>query len=221
MYMNGFQCRITGDVGDQPIGKPGLPRQCGEDAASGHPANPSNCTVGPKNPFYWDQTERNNMFEGIYDAPTYSLRYDFPDGAQPNLFMDATIGGTPAPVQNNSPPPSSSPAPAPSDTPAPAASSPAAAAPPPADTPAPASTTPAAPPPPPPPSTEAAVTTSTSSIVSAVTEVASTPAASPVTTSAASGATQKCRPRNGKKKRSAVQRHLKKRLTQDGLSIAH
>ena len=31
------------------------------------------------------------MFEGIYDAPTYSERYDFPEGAQPNLFQDATV----------------------------------------------------------------------------------------------------------------------------------
>lgn len=59
--MNGFQCRITGDVGTQPIGKPGLARQCGADAASGHPANPSNCTIGPKNPLYWDQAEDNNV----------------------------------------------------------------------------------------------------------------------------------------------------------------
>lgn len=61
VYMNGFQCNITGNVGTQPIGKPGLARQCGADAASGHPANPSNCTIGPKNPMYWDQTEQNNV----------------------------------------------------------------------------------------------------------------------------------------------------------------
>lgn len=41
------------------------------------------------------------MFEGIYDAPTYSQRYDFPDGAQPNLFQDATVGGTPATVPSS------------------------------------------------------------------------------------------------------------------------
>ena len=35
--------------------------RCGADTASGHAANPSNCTVGPKNPFYWDQTEGNNV----------------------------------------------------------------------------------------------------------------------------------------------------------------
>ncbi|GJE96238.1 hypothetical protein PsYK624_124320 [Phanerochaete sordida] len=219
MYMNGFQCNITGDVGTTPIGKPGLARQCGADAASGHAATPSNCTIGPKNPMYWDQTERNNMFEGIYDAPTYSDRYGFPDGAQPYLFQDATVGGAPAAVSQSSPPASSAaPAPPASSAAAPPAdSSPAAPAPPPpsSEAPAPPPTTSAAAPPPPPPSssTEAAVTTST---VSPVTEVATTSAAA-----ATPAATKKCRARNGKKKRSAAQRHLKKRLTHDGLSVSH
>ncbi|EKM58455.1 uncharacterized protein PHACADRAFT_89092 [Phanerochaete carnosa HHB-10118-sp] len=280
MYMNGFQCRITGDIGTQPIGKPGLARQCGADAASGHPANPSNCTIGPKNPMYWDQAEGNNMFEGIYDAPTYNDRYGFPDGAQPNLFQDATVGGTPATVQNNIPPstsassallPSSS-APASasegstpsssfvapsSDSSASAPSSSVANPSTTSVTPSPttsvadsltASATPSstasvAPPPPPPsdsttsPSTISSVTAPSSSPLSSSAETAVTPSTSvvpsPITAAAASGtsapttsapapaSTKQCRSRNGKKKRSAVQRHLKKRLSHDGHYVSH
>lgn len=68
------------------------------------------------------------MFEGIYDAPTYSDRYDFPDGAQPNLFQDATVGGTPAVVSSSSHSTSAAAAAA-SSSPAAAAAAPASASP--------------------------------------------------------------------------------------------
>jgi hypothetical protein len=92
MYMNPFRCTVSGKTGSKPIGKPSLARRCEN--------NPSNCTVGPVNPIYWHQKERNNFFEDNYDAPLYNERYGFVDGAQLNLFQDATIGGTPAPVQS-------------------------------------------------------------------------------------------------------------------------
>ncbi|KAF7796010.1 hypothetical protein EIP86_007179 [Pleurotus ostreatoroseus] len=99
MYMNGFQCKITGDTGNTAIGTPGLARRCGADPANGVPdATPSNCTVGPVQPFYWDQNERNNMFEGIYSPPLYNDLYGLTNGAQPNLFQEPTIGGTGAPA---------------------------------------------------------------------------------------------------------------------------
>ncbi|KIP10435.1 hypothetical protein PHLGIDRAFT_125488 [Phlebiopsis gigantea 11061_1 CR5-6] len=203
MYMNGFQCSITGNTGNKPIGKPGLPRQCGADSASGHEASPSNCTVGPKNPFYWDQTERNNMFEGLYDAPTYSQRYDFPDGAQPNLFQDATIGGTPASSPSPSPANANA-APSVSPSPAAASSSPAAVSPSPAaasPSPAAASSSPAA---------------ASPSPAAASSSSAPAPASSSSSTAAASS-TRKCKanPGGSRKKRNAVKRHLKNRLAHD------
>lgn len=60
--MNGFKCKITGATGDKALGKPGLARRCGADPSNGkNDAVPSNCTIGAKNPLYWDQTERNNV----------------------------------------------------------------------------------------------------------------------------------------------------------------
>ena len=60
--MNGFRCRVSGATGTKGIGKPALARRCGADPDNGRPnATPSNCTVGPKQPFYWDQAERNNV----------------------------------------------------------------------------------------------------------------------------------------------------------------
>ena len=60
--MNAFKCKVTGDVGTQPLGKPALPRRCGADPSNGRPdATPGNCTVGAKWPMYWYQKEGNNV----------------------------------------------------------------------------------------------------------------------------------------------------------------
>ena len=61
-YMNGFKCNITGSTSNVALAKPQVPRRCGADPANGKPnAAPGNCTYGAKQPFYWFQTERNNV----------------------------------------------------------------------------------------------------------------------------------------------------------------
>ncbi|OSD06540.1 hypothetical protein PYCCODRAFT_1422767 [Trametes coccinea BRFM310] len=92
IYMNGFKCKVTGDVGTQPLGKPAVPRRCGADPDHGKPdPTPGNCTIGAKTPMYWYQREGNNMFEDTYDAPYYNPLYGFNDGAQNDIFMDGVI----------------------------------------------------------------------------------------------------------------------------------
>ena len=81
VYMNGFQCDVTGARIDAPaLSKPkvarrldifnllnfcqqySLYRRCGADPEHGVPyATPSNCTKGAKQPLYWFQKERNNV----------------------------------------------------------------------------------------------------------------------------------------------------------------
>ncbi|KAI0806128.1 hypothetical protein BC629DRAFT_1437619 [Irpex lacteus] len=115
MYMTGFRCKVTGQTGTQPIGKPSVARYCEHDA--------SNCTVGATQPMYWYQAERNNMFENQYDAPTYDDRYGWHDGAQTRVFEDGHIAGgndvpasTPSPVASPASSPASSPSPSPASS---------------------------------------------------------------------------------------------------------
>ncbi|KAI0749347.1 hypothetical protein C8Q80DRAFT_1161505 [Daedaleopsis nitida] len=93
IYMNGFKCKVTGDVGTQALGKPALPRRCGLDAneQDAKVAVPGNCTVGAKLPMYWYQKEGNNMFEDTYHAPYYNDLYGFHDGAQNDIFNSGVI----------------------------------------------------------------------------------------------------------------------------------
>ncbi|KAI1797154.1 hypothetical protein LXA43DRAFT_1089047 [Ganoderma leucocontextum] len=92
MYMNAFKCKVAGDVGTQALGKPALARRCGADPDNGHStATPGNCTIGAKWPMYWYQKERNNMFEGTYEAPYYNDLYGWHDGAQEDVFQDGVI----------------------------------------------------------------------------------------------------------------------------------
>ncbi|KAH9948617.1 hypothetical protein B0H21DRAFT_231728 [Amylocystis lapponica] len=127
-YMNGFRCQVTGASASTPIGKNMVARRCGADPNNGRPnADLGNCTVGPKQPFYWYQQERNNMFEGTYAPPLYTDLYYPNDGAQEDIFQDAYIsslgpgsGGsasTPAAAPSDSA--SSSPAPPPPAAPSP------------------------------------------------------------------------------------------------------
>ena len=61
-YMNGFRCNITGSTSTVPLAKSQVPRRCGADPAFNKAdAVPGNCTYGAKQPFYWFQTERNNV----------------------------------------------------------------------------------------------------------------------------------------------------------------
>ncbi|CAL1716054.1 unnamed protein product [Somion occarium] len=130
IYMTGFKCEVTGAHATKPIGKPAVARRCGADAANGvNQATPSNCTVGPKQPLYWYQKERNNMFEGTYSPPVYNDLYGFADGAQNDIFQAATVNGVSVfgddPAAGGAPP-TNPPAPSPpASSAAPAASSPA------------------------------------------------------------------------------------------------
>ncbi|KAH9945461.1 uncharacterized protein BXZ73DRAFT_73606 [Epithele typhae] len=72
-YMNVFQCNVTGSKSDVALAEPKVPRRCGADPNFGKPeAVPGNCTYGAKQPFYWFQKERNNMFEGTFAPPFYT-----------------------------------------------------------------------------------------------------------------------------------------------------
>ncbi|KAI0346057.1 hypothetical protein BDW22DRAFT_1342339 [Trametopsis cervina] len=218
MYMTGFQCQVTGNTGSKPIGKPGLARRCGADGSK--PATPSNCTVGPVNPMYWYQAEGNNFFEGTYSPPLYNDLYGFPGGKQQNLFQDATVGGQAAPP----PPPSApqtTPAPANSPAPPPPASSPTsakpnqAAAPPPP--PASKPEQPAAPPPPP---ASPIVAPPASSPVSPAHPIVPPVPVGTTESISTPSAPAKCKSRkDSKRRRSAIKRHLKKRISHDGLTL--
>ncbi|KAI0671907.1 hypothetical protein C8Q78DRAFT_1031345 [Trametes maxima] len=100
-YMNGFKCNITGSTSDVALAKPQLPRRCGADPDNKKPAAPGNCTYGAKQPFYWFQKERNNMFEGTYSPPFYTDLYNFKDGAQDDIFVDSYPNGLPTPSPNS------------------------------------------------------------------------------------------------------------------------
>ncbi|KIK47453.1 hypothetical protein CY34DRAFT_764229 [Suillus luteus UH-Slu-Lm8-n1] len=92
MYMNAFQCTVTGSKHDAPaLMKPQVARRCGADPEHGitHPT-PSNCTHGAKQPLYWLQNESNNMFEDYMGPPFYNDLYDFKDGAQNDIFVTST-----------------------------------------------------------------------------------------------------------------------------------
>ncbi|KAI0663764.1 hypothetical protein C8Q70DRAFT_952431 [Cubamyces menziesii] len=101
-YMTGFKCNVTGSTSNVPLAKPQIPRRCGADPDNGKPnAAPGNCTYGAKQPFYWFQAERNNMFEGTYSPPFYLDLYNFKDGAQDDIFVDSYPNGLPAPSPNS------------------------------------------------------------------------------------------------------------------------
>ncbi|KAH9850354.1 hypothetical protein C2E23DRAFT_323648 [Lenzites betulinus] len=92
IYMNGFKCKVSGDVGTQPLGTPAVPRRCGADPDNGFPdPRPGNCTIGAKLPMYWYQSDGNNMFEDTYHAPYYNDLYGFHDGPQNDVFQDGVI----------------------------------------------------------------------------------------------------------------------------------
>ncbi|KAF7330207.1 hypothetical protein MVEN_02457800 [Mycena venus] len=89
-YMNGFKCNVTGSTSTVPLATPKVARRCGADSLNGkwHSA-PGNCTYGAKQPLYWFQQERNNMFEGTYAPPFYTDLYEFRDGPQNDIFEDS------------------------------------------------------------------------------------------------------------------------------------
>ncbi|KAL1949687.1 hypothetical protein VTO73DRAFT_8568 [Trametes versicolor] len=100
-YMTGFKCNVTGSTSNVPLAKPQVARRCGADTDNKKPAAPGNCTYGAKQPLYWFQQERNNMFEGTYSPPFYTDLYNFKDGAQDDIFVDSYPNGLPTPSPNS------------------------------------------------------------------------------------------------------------------------
>ncbi|KAF7327407.1 hypothetical protein MKEN_00318500 [Mycena kentingensis (nom. inval.)] len=91
-YMNGFKCNVTQATSTVPLAAAKVPRRCGADTArSKYHSAPGNCTYGAKQPFYWFQAERNNMFEDTYAPPIYTDLYAFTDGAQDDIFEDSYV----------------------------------------------------------------------------------------------------------------------------------
>ncbi|KAF5353774.1 hypothetical protein D9757_013863 [Collybiopsis confluens] len=91
-YMTAFQCNITGATSTVPLAKPQVPRRCGLDLDNGKElASVSNCTYGAKQPLYWLQSERNNVFEGPHAPPFYNDLYNFLDGPQNDIFEDSYL----------------------------------------------------------------------------------------------------------------------------------
>ncbi|ELU37011.1 proteasome regulatory subunit 12 [Rhizoctonia solani AG-1 IA] len=88
VYMNNFQCKITGATSNTPIPQGQVPVRCVGD--------PSKCVKGAKQPFYWDQAEGNN---NIYTPPLYLDSYGFADGAQNDIWD--TVGGA-SPIASKS-----------------------------------------------------------------------------------------------------------------------
>jgi len=98
-YMNGFKCNVTGSTSTVPVAQSKLARRCGADPKNGKPHSaPGNCTYGAKQPYYWFNRERNNMFEGTFSPPVYNDIYNFINGAQNDIFTDSyTSIPTPSP----------------------------------------------------------------------------------------------------------------------------
>lgn len=89
MFMNAFKCKITNTKPTaKKIGTPQLARRCGHDPVLNRDGDPKNCTIGAKQPLYWLQNERSNMFEGYYDPPFYNGLYGYKNGAQDDIFTD-------------------------------------------------------------------------------------------------------------------------------------
>ncbi|KAF5375958.1 hypothetical protein D9615_008151 [Tricholomella constricta] len=90
-YMNGFKCNVTGSTAQAaPLATPKVARRCGVDPINQKfQSVPGNCTYGAKQPFYWVNKERNNMFEAASTPPVYNDLYNFLDGAQDDIFQDS------------------------------------------------------------------------------------------------------------------------------------
>lgn len=93
IYMNGYQCNITNAKSTVPLAQPQVPRRCGadNDPELVKPADPQNCTYGAKQPIYWLQQERNNLFENSHGPPFYNDLYGFKDGAQNDIFVNSKL----------------------------------------------------------------------------------------------------------------------------------
>jgi hypothetical protein len=59
-------------------------RSCGADPIDHTVSDPSKCTKGAKQPFYWLQAEGNNYFDSL--RPGYRPEFGFTPGAQNDIF---------------------------------------------------------------------------------------------------------------------------------------
>jgi len=81
MYMTPFVCNVANvrsDASAIDVARAQPPRKC---------YNPSRCTRGPRTPMYWKNEGAQNMPEDGHRAPTYSILYGFPEGAQHDIFV--------------------------------------------------------------------------------------------------------------------------------------
>lgn len=92
MYHVPFKCKVTGATSNKVVGTPNPPKWC-ED-------NTSACVTGPKQMIYWNQLEGNNIevegfdLHGQNRSPAYNNKLGFKDGAQNDIFVSTTTGGS-------------------------------------------------------------------------------------------------------------------------------
>lgn len=92
MYHLVYRCNVTGATNTRALPSPKTANKCD------YPTSTSNCTVGPRQPHYWLQKERNNNLQDYYDPPYYNGQYGFMNGAQTDLFAGTTSGSTTADI---------------------------------------------------------------------------------------------------------------------------
>ncbi|KIK64418.1 hypothetical protein GYMLUDRAFT_161211 [Collybiopsis luxurians FD-317 M1] len=88
MYHEAIRCKVAGNTGTKPIGKPRPPVWCEDD--------PDSCIKGPKQMLYWNQASGNNIVvDPTYDlsgvelkSPAYNVKCGFANGAQNDVFDD-------------------------------------------------------------------------------------------------------------------------------------
>ena len=92
IFFNGYRCKVTNSNSNKKVAKPRVARRCGPnpDGVDFTPS-PWNCTYGAKQAMYWIQNEGNTFFEGNHDPPYYNDFYNFPEGAQNDIFEDSQI----------------------------------------------------------------------------------------------------------------------------------
>ncbi|EGN97788.1 hypothetical protein SERLA73DRAFT_182534 [Serpula lacrymans var. lacrymans S7.3] len=90
MYMHGHKCMVTNATSTTPVAAPKPPVWCEEDQ--------SQCVQGAKQVMVWNQAEGNNIAVTGYDlagdhkSPAYNSKCGFKDGAQNDIFGNASNG---------------------------------------------------------------------------------------------------------------------------------
>ncbi|KAH9986246.1 hypothetical protein BJV77DRAFT_1071085 [Russula vinacea] len=107
LYFNGFQCNFENANSNKTVGPSQVARRCGPEEANNYTWNYSNCTYGPKQPLYWLQAERNNMFEGYYSPPLLN-DCDYNTTTSTPTPLSNSTAPTSAPASNSTVPASNS-----------------------------------------------------------------------------------------------------------------